>query len=392
MTTMAAGELSPLWIDHAEGVETLIRTLRSSSAVALDTEADSFHSYHHKLCLVQVSSGGLHALLDPLRLGAGGLAPLAAVLEDRSCLKILHGADYDLRILDRDVGVRLRGLADTHVAAQLLGEPHTGLASMLEKELGVHLSKELQRADWSVRPLSAAHRAYAAADTAFLETLLERLLARLRALGRLAWWEEECRALEEVRYEPPPSDTFAFERLKGAKALRGLARDRLAALHAWREGVAAAADVAPYKVMGTEAMLRLAREAPTDMAALAATPGVSRATVRRHGPALLQLLFQPPPAPQREHLPRPAVDREFEGRLKVARARRDERARLLDLEPGVLAPRERLEEVVRALPEHEDALAECLGRRWRAAALAADLLPLTAEWRASRSSDDCPAR
>ncbi|MEP0774040.1 MAG: ribonuclease D [Acidobacteriota bacterium] len=392
MTTVPAGELSPLWIDRAEDVEALTRSLRTSSLVALDTEADSFHSYHHKLCLVQLSSGGTHALLDPLRLGVNGLAPLAEVLADRDRLKILHGADYDLRILDRDLGVRVRGLADTHAAAQLLGERHTGLASLLERELGVHLSKELQRADWSVRPLSAAHRAYAAADTAFLEALLERLLSRLRALGRLAWWEEECRALEEVRYEPSPPDPFAFERLKGAKALRGAARDRLAALHAWREGVAAAADVAPYKVMGRDTMLRLAQEAPADMAALAATAGVGRATVRRHGLALLQLLREPPPAPQRERLPRPAVDREFEARLKVARARRDERARILDLEPGVLAPRERLEEVVRALPAHEDALAECLGRRWRAAALAADLLPLTTEWRATlTSSDACPA-
>lgn len=392
MTPLAAGKLSPLWIDRAEGVEALTRTLCTSPLVALDTEADSFHSYHHKLCLVQVSSGGLHALLDPLRLGAGGLAPLAAVLADRRCLKVLHGADYDLRILDRDLGVRVRGLADTHVAAQLLGERHTGLASLLEKELGVHMSKELQRADWSVRPLPAAHRAYAAADTAFLEALLERLLSRLRALGRLAWWEEECLALEEVRFEPSPPDAFAFERLKGAKALRGAARDRLAALHAWREGVAAAADVAPYKVMGTDTMLRLAREAPADLATLAATAGMGRATVRRHGPVLLQLLREPPPAPQRERLPRPAVDREFEARLKVARARRDERARILDLEPGVLAPRERLEEVVRTLPEQEDALAECLGRRWRAAALAADLLPLTAEWRASlTSANACPA-
>lgn len=388
MTSSADGGLRPLWIDRAEDVVVLSRRVRAAAVLAVDTEADSFHSYHHKLCLVQVSSGGAHALLDPLRLGSQGLAPLVEVLEDGGCLKVLHGADYDLRTLDRDLGARVRGLADTHVAAQLLGERHTGLASLVEKELGVKLSKDLQRADWSVRPLSPAHRAYAAADTAYLEALLQRLLSRLRVLGRLTWWEEECRALEDVRYEAPRADAFAFERIKGARTLKGEARDRLAALHRWRESVASSADVAPFKVMGTDTMLRLAREAPADLAALARVPGVGRATARRHGSALLDLLRQSPSVPERERTARPPVDRVFEKRVKAARVIRDERARSLDLEPGVLAPRERLEEVVRALPASEDALRDCLGRRWRAGALSSDLLPLTAEWREGSSDSD----
>lgn len=386
MTVPSEGELAPLWIDRTEDVAVLSRRAREVAVLGVDTEADSFHSYHHKLCLVQVSSAGVHALLDPFRLGPRGLAPLADVLQDRGCLKVLHGADYDLRTLDRDLGARVCGLADTQVAAQLLGERHTGLAHLVESELGARLNKDLQRADWSVRPLSPAHRAYAAADTAYLEDLLERLLARLRVLGRLSWWEEECRALEEVRYEPPRADLFAFERIKGGRTLKGVARDRLAALHGWREGVAAAADVAPFKVMAADAMLRLAREAPEDLAALAKVPGVGRAAVRRHGSSLLNLLRQPPAAPERVRSPRPPVDRVFEKRVKEVRAVRDERAGELGLEPGVLAPRERLEEVVRTLPVDEDALAHCLGRRWRAAVLSPGLLRLAADWRAPSSA------
>ncbi len=386
MTISCSGELTPLWIEHVDDVVVLSQRARSAAVIAVDTEADSFHSYHHKLCLVQVSVRGVHALLDPFRLGIRGLAPLVEVLQDRRCLKVLHGADYDLRTLDRDLAAGVCGLADTQIAAQLLGERHTGLAHLLEKELEVRVNKDLQRADWSIRPLSAAHRSYAAADTAYLEALLERLRARLRVLGRLSWWEEECRALEEVRYEPPRTDTFAFERIKGARALQDEARDRLAALHQWREGVAAAADVAPFKVMTADAMLRLAREAPEDFAALAKVPGVGRAAVRRHGSALLNLLRQAPPAPERVRVARPLVDRVFEARVKAARAARDERARELDLEPGVLAPRERLEEVVRVLPADVDALAQALGRRWRAVALSQALLRLTSGWRADSTS------
>lgn len=383
MTVPANGELAPLWIEDIAGVVALRQHARSAAVVAVDTEADSFHSYYHKLCLVQVSTRGVHALLDPFRLGVRGLAPLVEVLQDRECLKIMHGADYDLRTLDRDLGARVWGLADTHIAAQLVGERHTGLAHLLEKELGVHLDKALQRANWAVRPLSAAHRSYAAADTAYLEALLERLQARLRVLGRLSWWEEECRALEQVRFEPPRPDPFAFERIKGAQALKGEARDRLAALYGWRDKVAASADVAPFKVMGTDAMLRLAREVPADLAALANVEGIGRASVRRWGAELLDLLRQAPPVPQRPRAPRPPVDRVFETRVKAARAARDERARELDVEPGILAPRERLEEVVRSLPVDIDALAHCLGRRWRAQACGQALLGLTSQWRAA---------
>ncbi len=386
MTVFCHGPLEPLWIEEVDDVVALRERARSAGVMAVDTEADSFHSYHHKLCLVQVSSQGVHALLDPLRLGLHGLAPLVEVLEDRNCLKVMHGADYDVRTLDRDLGARVVGLADTQLAAQLLGERQTGLAHLLERELEVRLNKDLQRADWSVRPLSAAHRAYAAADTAYLEALLERLHGRLRVLGRLSWWEEECCALEEVRYEPRRHDAFAFERVKGARALKGQARDRLAALYRWREEVASAADVAPFKVMGGDALIRLAREAPADLAALAKVPGVSRANVRRFGTALLELLHQAPPAPKRERTERPPVDRVFEARVKAARAARDERARDLDLEPGVLAPRERLEEVVRSLPADVDTLARCLGRRWRAVALAPSLLPLISGWRTASSA------
>jgi len=385
MTLFHHGQLEPLWIEQVDDVVALRERARRAGTIAVDTEADSFHSYRHKLCLVQVSSQGVHALLDPFRLGPQGLAPLVEVLQDRNCLKVMHGADYDVRTLDRDLGARVLGLADTQVAAQLVGERHTGLAHLVEKELAVRLNKDLQRADWSVRPLTAAHRAYAAADTAYLEALLERLSARLRVLGRLSWWEEECRALEDVRYEPPVSDAFAFERVKGARALKGQARDRLAALYRWREEVASAADVAPFKVMGADAMLRLAREVPADLEAFAKVPGVGRATVRKYGVMLLELLRQAPPAPAREPAVRQPVDRVFEAKVKVARAARDERARELGLEPGVLAPRERLEEVVRALPADVDTLAQCLGRRWRAVALAPALLPLTASWRTTAS-------
>jgi ribonuclease D len=73
----------------------LIDALRRSPWIALDTEADSLHSYPEKLCLLQLSHAGGDALVDPLRSEA--LTPLLDVLSTRELT--LHGADFDLRLL-----------------------------------------------------------------------------------------------------------------------------------------------------------------------------------------------------------------------------------------------------------------------------------------------------
>ncbi|TAM44134.1 MAG: ribonuclease D [Acidobacteria bacterium] len=391
-SAMELPPLNPELVTDADAVRRVCRRAAAVGTVALDTESDSLHSYHHKVCLIQLSFNGEHAVLDPLAIGRDGLQPLAEVLADPGVLKLMHGADYDLRVLDRDLGARVVHLVDTQLAAQLLGEPQTGLAALVEREAGVTLDKRYQRADWGARPLPAELLAYAAGDTAYLELVRARLAARLDDLGRGAWWAEECGALEAVRWEAPVPDPLAFERIKGAKKLAGEARDRIAALHAWREGVASADDVPPFKILRGETMLALAVAPPADLEALGATPGVGRGTVRRAGKEILRVLASPPPLPPRAKGPRFAVDREREGRVQKAREARDLIAKELAIEPGVLAPRAALEKVVDGRPADEVALAECLGRRWRASVLAPALLPLAAAWReGARRPDAAPA-
>jgi ribonuclease D len=378
----------PQLIDEPSGVVGVCARAASAGVVALDTESDSLHSYYHKLCLIQVSFAGEHAVIDPLSLGRETLRPFVELLADPGVEKVLHGADYDLRVLHRDLDARVVRLHDTQLAAQLLGEGQTGLAALVEREAGVTLDKRHQRADWGGRPLPPELLAYAAGDTAYLELLRGRLAERLVALGRLAWWEEECLALEAVRWEPPPPDPLAFERIKGARRLVGEARDRLAALHAWREGEAAAHDVPPFKILRAETLLVLAEKPPADLGALALVPGVGKTTVRRHGREILRVLTQPPAAPTRQPRQRVAVDREREARVRQARATRDGVAKALRLDPGVLAPRSALESVVDRKPRSEEDLFTCLARRWRTAVLAPALLPLVAGWEGGTGPGD----
>ncbi len=359
--------------------------------MAVDTEADSMHSYYHKLCLVQLAAGESHALVDPLALGREGMAPLAGLLADCRVTKVMHGADYDLRVLDRDLGARVAPVRDTQIAAQLLGERQTSLAALVGRELGVTLDKRFQTADWGQRPLPPELLAYASGDTAFLAALADRLASRLEELGRFEWWEEECASLRGIRWEPPEPDPRAFERLKGAKALRGAARDRLAALHAWREATAASLDIPPFKVMGREPLMAMAADPPADPKALAKVPGIGRNVPRRYATEVLALLASPPAAPEREPRARFVLDREREERIKQLRVRRDEIAATLGLDPGVLAPKWVLEAVADRMPSDPDEVRDCLERRWRAEALAQSLLALVAGWGVGGGAGDAGA-
>ncbi len=306
------------------------------------------HSYFHKVCLIQVSVGGSHFIIDPLALEADELEPLWREVADPVIPVLMHGADYDVRILDRDYGARVAGLLDTQIMAQLLGEEKTGLAALLDKELGVSLDKRYQRADWGRRPLRGAQLEYAAADTAHLARLSDRLHCRLEELGRWGWAVEDSRALEDVRHVQVEADPSAFERIKGVRGLRGRHRDRMFTLYRWRESVAKAMDVPPFKVLGNKVLMLLAADPPTDLAALGEVEGLGPRAVRRWGRELLRSLRDPDRAP--EHQPRlrpPAPDKELRRRVQRLVAAREEVARRLGLSPGLLCSRSCLESVAK---------------------------------------------
>src|SRR6266516_613612 len=229
--------------------------------------------------------------------------------------KIFPDADYDLRILDREYGFRARRLFDTRIAAQLAGEPAVGLAALLGKYAGVKLAKEHQKADWSRRPLPPAMLAYAAADTAHLPALREQLRARLTALGRLAWAEEEFTHLEELRWTGAPDGggPDAFLRVKGAKALAPRQLAALRELYRWRETLGAEQDRATFRIIGNDALLAVAKALPRASPELAGIAALPPSLAARHGPALLDgvrraLALPESELPRVERAPRHARD------------------------------------------------------------------------------------
>ena len=357
-----------------------IAAFRQEPLVAADTEAASFHRYRDRLFLVQLSTPTRTAIIDPL--AVPDLSPVGELLADRDVEKVFHDADYDLRIFDRDYGFRAVRVFDTRIAAQLAGEPAVGLAALLEKYVGVKLTKEHQKGDWSRRPLPPAMLEYAAADTRHLPALREALAARLRDLGRLEWAMEDFARLEALRWTATTDGADAFLRVRGAKALPARPLAALRELYRWRDTIAAAQDRATFRIIGNEVLLAVAKALPRSAADLAGIPELPSKLAGRHAAALLEavrraLALGEADLPRVDRVPRPPQDPALEERVERLKAARNSVAAQLGLDPGVLCARATLEAIARAAPPPKDraGLAR-IGelRRWQAEVLGDRLL------------------
>ncbi|HRP07554.1 MAG TPA: ribonuclease D [Gemmatimonadales bacterium] len=371
-------------ITRQDEFESVIEHAQNHGPVALDTEAASFHRYHDRVYLAQLTAGGETSVIDPL--GLESFEPFGRLLADPAVEKVFHDADYDLRLLHHEFGFQPRRLFDTRIAAQLLGEPGIGLGSLLEKYLGLKPDKRFQRADWSARPLTGGMLDYAAGDTSHLLELRGILRTQLVDRQRLAWAEEEFVLIEQTRWEPGEADPReSFIRLKGARDLdrRGLAL--LRELYDWRETTAARLDRASFRVMGNEVLLHLSAHPVRTIDELARVKSVGPDQAAKRGGEVLAAIergLEVPDAelPKFERGPRRVPpDPELDARLDRLKARRNQLAEEYGLQPGVLCPNGTLEAIARANPQSVDEMKGVPGlREWQRNELGGDLLAVMA--------------
>lgn len=243
-----------IYVDTANELEELTAELEKADRIALDTEADSLHHYYAKVCLIQISFDGRNYIIDPL--SAIDLSVFLKTLSNKPI--ILHGADYDLRMLRNSFGFRpQRDVFDTMLAAQLLGYTEFGLTPLVQRYFNVTLGNLGKKTDWSHRPLTPAQLQYACEDTHYLGTLADRLLAELQVKGREQWHRESCERIVMATQLDKPRD---FDRLWRIKGVHLLDRPQMALLREiwhWRENEAQQADIPPFKVIGNQKILEL---------------------------------------------------------------------------------------------------------------------------------------
>lgn len=378
MTIASQSSRHPLlYLDNESDVGGFLRSIEATREIALDTEGASFHRFIDRIYLLQLSTRERSAVIDPLPIGKP--AALGRLLEDPGVEVVFHDADYDLRLLHQDYGWRTRAIFDTRIAAQLLGLKSFGLSALLEQYFAVKLDKKHQRADWSMRPLTPDMLDYAAQDTRYLLELRDTLRSALEAKGRLAWAREEFALLEGTQWNPD-EDADAFLRMKGARDLdrRGLAV--LRELVQWRDVVARGLDRSTFRVVPNEVLLAIAAQRPRTREELGQVRGLPRGMFEHRAQEMLSAVFRGMEVaegdlPRFPRAPRFDRDPDFDANVSKLRAVRDEVATKLELDPGVLFSRERLEAIARAKPRSMEELAALPTlRAWQLDVLGEDIL------------------
>ena len=369
--------LQAVYLDSPDVTDRFLAGIAAATTIAVDTEGASYHRFVDRIYLLQLSTPTHHAIIDPLKVPTPGR--LGALLEDPAVEVVFHDADYDLRLLHQDYGWRVTNMFDTRVAAQLLGLKAFGLAALLEQNFGVKLDKKHQRADWSMRPLTADMLAYAAQDTLHLIELSQRLRAALEKKGRWHWAQEEFKHLEGTRWDADDA-AAAFLRLKGARDLGRRELARLRELVQWRDEIARAQDRSSFRVMTNEALIDIARRNPARQADLSAIKGVNARLVEQRGREMLDALERGNAVPDSDlpRFPKSARwerDPDFDEQVARLKTVRDAAASRLELDPGVLCARERLEAVVRRKPARAADLADVRElRQWQVEELGEDFV------------------
>ncbi len=346
-------------VDSPGALDRALSLLDDLDVVGVDVERADWDRYYRAAATIQVGGRGRVAVVDPLALT--DLSALDAFLAGRTT--VFHALENDLEPIVT-VGVRPDTMADTAVAAAVLGLP-TGLEVLLRDLLGVELSGDkaaMQRANWEARPLTPQMLAYAAGDVADLPALWTALERRLTATDRRHWYDQELAA---TLAQPPVEQRREWTRTRGAGRLDAAARARLRALWNAREDLGRSTDTAPGRIAGDAVLVDLATTPPRGVAELGRR-GVRRQAARLFGHRLLAAIAEgdaAPPEPRSASRAGRAPTDADRAMIERLRQLRSIRAKALGIDAGVLCPSRTLGGAVLADPATPAALRDALGLR-----------------------------
>jgi ribonuclease D len=228
--------------------------------LTVDTEFLRDKTYYPKLCLLQIASPEMAAVIDPLAEGID-LKPVFVLMQNTAIIKVFHAARQDVEIFYLLSGHIPTPLFDTQIAAAVCGYGESvGYETLVNRIVDTELDKSSRYTDWSVRPLSEKQLAYAISDVTHLRVIYETLLAQLEKAGRTAWVEEEHETLRNPAiYHIEPVDAwqrlrFGNMRPKYLAALKELAQ--------WREIEARKLDVPRGRIVKDETLVEIASSLP----------------------------------------------------------------------------------------------------------------------------------
>ncbi len=359
---------APILVNKVAAFHKMIDHLQGQSLIALDTESNSLFRYYPKVCLIQLTTFAdaqkpdpaevTDYLVDPLALKQ--LQALGERLKDPQVEVIMHAADNDILILQRDFDFQFHTLFDTQLAARILGWKQVGLAAMLQNHFGVVSDKRMQRTDWGRRPLTTQQIVYAQMDTHFLPALRARMIEELKAVGR---WEEAQEAFTMLRlidYNERESTHRSFWQMRQTRDLPRTEHGLLEALWQWREAEAQRRDRPPFKIATDQTLAALALARPQQITDLTQIEGLGEKQIQQYGNALLAAVAdgQQRPVPETPSNERQDLEKAVQRRYDTLRQWRTSMAEKRGVTPEIIFSNSILLSLAQRMPHSEAEILE----------------------------------
>ncbi|KAK5699980.1 exosome nuclease subunit [Elasticomyces elasticus] len=286
------------FVDTEEAMYEMLEELKQASEIAVDLEHHDQRSYIGIVSLMQISTRDKDWIVDTLKPWRRKLQCLNEVFANPSILKVLHGAYMDVMWLQRDLGLYLVGLFDTHYACRALGYTGGSLAFLLKKFADVDAQKQYQTADWRIRPLPQELFDYARSDTHYLLYIFDNMRNELIQRSDLCLPDHEGDKLWDVlqkstetalqRYEHPIYDGELGQGPMGwykllARTPALLTKEQFSifrAAHRWRDNVAREQDDSVHFVLPNHHIFSLAKQMPDTKEGVLNTVHPATQTVR----------------------------------------------------------------------------------------------------------------
>ena len=276
------------FIENDESLLILCEQLSDSAWLAVDTEFERVSTYYPELCLVQISNGTVHAVIDPIVIN--DLTPLYDLLYKESITKVLHSAHQDLELFFNIKGSVFTPLFDTQLAAPLFDYAQgIGYGNLVKEVLDIELDKGHARTNWKKRPLTKEQLRYAADDAIYLGKVYEVFLEKIKDVENLHDFNGQIeRLLKPETYQPDPSNMW--KKIFSAKRMKGRQLEIVKELAAWREITARERNRPRKWILDNHAIIEMAKLLPETKSDFLQIEKVSEKMVNRHGDALLKII------------------------------------------------------------------------------------------------------
>ena len=339
---------APILVENQESLKKMSNRLRRESLLAVDTESNSLFAYQEQVCLIQFSIPGFDYLVDSL--AVRDLSTLAPLFSNPAIEKVLHGAEYDVLCLARDFDFQIDNLFDTRVASRTLAWKRNGLSDLLEQVLSINVDKRFQRANWGKRPLSSEMLDYARLDTHYLPKLRDHFHQLLRNNGSLEEAQELCERMADPPRRENGFNPDGFWRVAHSRELSQRKAAILRELYLMRDRNARRQDRPPFKILGDQSLLAVAKSAPQTTEELHSLPGLTKNVIRRYGAEFITAVEDGLKAPLPQKPRNRRLDEAVHARYEALREWRKNAARKRKLESDLILPRDLLVEIATRTP------------------------------------------